>query len=85
MAFEDQGSMDFKQHINLSIRAWNIVENDIADFYGTREGHLSNFLNRVFSNFHEDALSSITLTLEKKEENTWVFLTKSPNLNRKML
>jgi hypothetical protein len=68
MAFEDQGSMDFKQHINLSERAWNTIENDMLDFYGDRKSRLSNFLNRVFAHFYPSASSSITLELERKRE-----------------
>jgi hypothetical protein len=80
MAFEDQGSMDFKQHINLSGKAWNIVENDMLDFYGDRERRLSGFLNRVFENFYPLASSSITLALEKKREKYAKILGKIPGV-----
>jgi hypothetical protein len=82
MAFEDQGSMDFKQHINLSVGAWNTIENDMLDFYGNRESHLSNFLNRVFLNFYPRASASITLALEKKREKYAKILKKTPNLEK---
>lgn len=65
MAFLDSGSLDNKQHLNLSTSAMQIVENDMLVFGSVK--NLSGFLNRVFSNYADDAEASISIALEKEK------------------
>ena len=63
MAFSDQGSIDNKQYINLSMDAWAIIEYDQYRFASSdeivRKIPLSTLLNRIFQNFYEIADASI--------------------------
>lgn len=65
MAFSDQGSIDNKQYINLSMDAWAIIEYDQYRFASSdeivRKIPLSTLLNRIFQNFYEIADASIAL------------------------
>ena len=44
-----------KQHVNLSKRAWRVIEHDMVAFMGTDDPSLSGFLNRIITNFHENS------------------------------
>ena len=60
---------ELKQHLNLSEQAWEIIYNDMRDFYGEEEKQsFSGFLNRVFYNFYQDAEGSIDVRSHKKRE-----------------
>jgi hypothetical protein len=67
MAFLVAGSLDNKQHLNLSVSAMQIIENDMLIFNSAK--NLSGFLNQVFSNYIDDAESSISLSLEKEKRH----------------
>ena len=70
-------SIDEEQHklrINLSERAFCIMLNDMQTFsFKSRSG----FINTVFSNYYEDAKSSISLYLKKKKETLENLLSSS--------
>ena len=66
----DDFATELKQHLNLSESAWQVVYDDIHNFYPTEEQEsFSGFLNRVFKNFYQTAEATISLRfLEKVEE-----------------
>jgi hypothetical protein len=69
MSFSEFLNENQKQHINLSFSAWNIIENDIQCFYeNSTENNLSNFLNRIFANYHEQSPATITNQLNEKRK-----------------
>lgn len=69
MAFSDQGAEDKKQHLNLSIQAWETVENDRNLFSATGEPiKLSTFLNHIFTSFYKQADASIALRADDYEQ-----------------
>ena len=60
---------ELKQHLNLSEQAWEIIYNDMRDFYGEeKKQSFSGFLNRIFYNFYQDAEGSIDVRSHKKRE-----------------
>ena len=60
---------DKKQHLNLSESAWLVIDQDITDFYlDKKQESLSGFLNRILSNFYQEADASINLRCEVKAE-----------------
>ena len=66
----DDFATELKQHLNLSESAWQVVYDDIHNFYPNEEQEsFSGFLNRVFKNFYQAAEATISLRfLEKVEE-----------------
>jgi WYL domain len=63
------GSIDQKQHINLSSQAWGKIDDDIHNFYMENgKYNLSGFLNTVFENFYEDALASVSYRMDQYNE-----------------
>ena len=65
----DDFATELKQHINLSKSAWRIVEDDMNNFYESREKiSFSGFLNTVLENFVQDSTASISLRLKQKKE-----------------
>jgi hypothetical protein len=71
----DGGSLDYKQHLNLSIEASNVVENDMSAFDVKSR---STFLNRIFTNFYEDAEASISIRCEQEKERLLRVLDSLP-------
>ena len=67
--FEEEAK-EWKQHINLSMNAWLIINEDMRNFYIDEEdqGSFSGFLNRVFQNFYETADATISLRYDQKIE-----------------
>ncbi len=65
----DEIATEWKQHINLSESAWIVIEEDIHNFYNTKEEEsFSGFLNRVFINYYHLSDASISLRCEEKKE-----------------
>ena len=65
MAFAVQGqdeAINNKQHLNLSMTAYDVVQNDMFAF---NEEKLSGFINRIFENYYPEANASISRTLNK--------------------
>lgn len=56
-----------KQHVNLSKRAWRVIEHDMVAFMGTDSPSLSGFLNRIITNFHENSNASINNKLDEEK------------------
>ncbi len=70
---EDQHS-GFKQHLNLSVLAWAVIESDRNHFYGHRPTSLSGFLNTVFANFYQDSKATISFLMAPiREQLNYVF------------
>jgi hypothetical protein len=66
---------ELKQHINLSEYAWQIIGDDIRNFYvdDTKES-FSGFLNTIFTNYYQTASSTISQRfIEKSDELTKLF------------
>lgn len=71
------GALDNKQHLNLSEQAWSKVEEDMHMFDDiTKASNLSGFLNRIFTNYYETALASLSYRLEEKSEYYRSFFSK---------
>lgn len=52
---------DLRQHINLSAYAWNIIEDDISNFYlDNNKPSFAGFLNTIFYNFYHNANAAIS-------------------------
>lgn len=64
---------ELRQRINLSIQSWNIIDEDIRNFYSdeTKES-FSGFLNTIFSNFYQEADATISQR----------YINRSEELNR---
>jgi hypothetical protein len=62
------GSIDQKQHINLSEYAWDTINNDVSLFIISKglRNNISGFLNTIFQNYYEFAKASISFRLEEK-------------------
>lgn len=65
MAFNNVGSLDQKQRVNLSYTALSIIENDRICF-GVE--NITKFYNRIFMCFKEDALASRAIALDKQRK-----------------
>ncbi len=51
-----------KQHLNLSLYAWETIQ---ADMFTFKNGSLSGFLNRIFHYYHPLAEASVSLAVQK--------------------
>lgn len=61
---------ELKQHLNLSENAWLVIEEDIKNFYDSREKEsFSGFLNRIFKNYYQKSEASIELRIMEKRES----------------
>lgn len=63
--FSDYGTQNFKQHLNLSQSAFDVIQNDMRAFTG-RE-NFSGFINSVIEAYSAYAEASIFTTLRRKE------------------
>ena len=67
--FINEITYELKQHLNLSEKTWNIIYNDISDFYGEEsKQYFSGFLNKIFYNYYEDADASVDIRANKIKE-----------------
>ena len=58
----DDLDVNYKQHVNLSNYAWSVIDDDIANFNNCMEKtSFSGFLNRIFKNFYDKSVASISL------------------------
>lgn len=79
--FTSVGSADFKQHINLSIYAYEIVQSDIRSFM--EKPSLSGFLNKVIEEYQDYADASISSALVRKRESFALLLADIPDSREK--
>ena len=65
---------ELKQHLNLSESAWLVIDEDVKLFSNGGKHNLAGFLNRVFSNFYQEAEATISQRfLNRNEELTQMF------------
>ena len=65
MAFNNKNAdrlEDNKQHLNLSVYAYDVIQNDML-LFGNHK--ISNFLNLIFNHYYPDADASISLVLNR--------------------
>lgn len=79
--FTSVGSADFKQHINLSTYAYEIIQNDIRSFM--EKPSLSGFLNKVIGEYRDYADASISSALVRKRESFALLLADIPDSREK--
>lgn len=59
---------ELRQHINLSESAWLVIDEDVKSFGNGGKYNLAGFLNRVFTNFYQDAEATVSQRRMSKEE-----------------
>ncbi len=70
---------ELKQHLNLSEMAWDIIYNDMGNFYGEdNKPSFSGFLNRIFYNFYQDSNASIGIRALKYREELATLFSNNP-------
>ena len=79
--FTSVGSADFKQHINLSTYAYEIIWNDIRSFM--EKPSMSGFLNKLIEEYQDYADASIFSALVRKRESLNLLLTEIPDSEEK--
>lgn len=72
-AFEFFEDMQAKQHINLSVRAWDIIEQDNMEFLHSGPDKISGFINRVLEVYLKEGLypadiTSLILSYEEQQK-----------------
>ena len=76
--FVNEINHELKQHLNLSEKAWEVIYNDMTDFYrGISNHNLSGFLNQVFTHFYQDASGSIGIRSKQAREELWNIIAPS--------
>lgn len=68
-------NLDSRIHINLSNYAWNVINEDMFNFYRDDLDNISGFINDVIENFHENANCSIQLRCDEISNNFEELLT----------
>ena len=58
----------YKQYLNLSASASLVIEEDERIFSNAQKENWAGFLNKVFSNFYQDAQATISQRVLCKEE-----------------
>lgn len=79
--FTSVGSTDFKQHINLSRMAYEIMQNDIISFM--EKPSKSGFLNKIFDEYKDYADASISSAVARKRGFLMQILTSIPDSKEK--
>ncbi len=79
--FTSVGSADFKQHINLSIYAYEIIQNDIRSFM--EKPSQSGFFNKIIEEYQDYADASISSALARKRESLDLLLASIPDSQEK--
>lgn len=68
---------ELKQHLNLSTSAWLVIDEDVKNFSNGAKYNLAGFLNRIFTNFYQEAEATISQRfLKKNEELVAMFSSK---------
>lgn len=75
--FADYGTQDYKQHLNMSQSAYDVVQNDMRTF--TDGENFSGFINHVISAYADIADASISSALKRQEEKYRTQFSKVPN------
>lgn len=75
------GSADYKQHLNLSTYAFEVIQNDIRSFM--EKPSLSGFINKVLEEYIEIAEASISRAYGKKMDDLSDMLRDIPNSDDK--
>lgn len=84
----DEFATELKQHINLSEHAWQVITDDIHNFYPSeKQESFSGFLNTIFKNFYQSANASISLRfIEKADELEKLYSSKEfKSLDKKLI
>lgn len=76
--FINEITYELKQHLNLSEKAWDIIYNDISNFYGEDgKQSLSGFLNKIFLNYCQEAMASIDTHIARFKEELLALASKN--------
>ena len=79
--FTTIGSADFKQHINLSTMAYEIIQNDMRSFM--ENPSKSGFLNRIIEEYKDYADASISTAIARKHGTLKQLLKGIPSSTEK--
>jgi len=71
---------DYRIHINLSNYAWNVINEDMFNFYREDINNKSGFINDIIINFYQDANASLQIRCDEISSNYEELLSKD-NLN----